>query len=101
MKIGASVTVSPSLQRKLAGELGDYTQAIIEETRDVARKYTPKRSGSARKAWRVEGRGTQAVAVNDKPYIERLDAGSSRQAPQGIVKPTIREIRSQSRRIKR
>jgi len=40
---------------------------------------------------------------NDTDYIQFLDKGHSRQAPQGITKPTVRKMTGyiKSRRLKR
>jgi len=101
LKIGASVTVSPNLQRKLGQALDEFTEEIIEDASVIARGFTPRRSGKAQRAWHVEGRGRNAEAINDVPYIERLDKGWSKQAPRGILKPTLRRLTGQTRRITR
>jgi hypothetical protein len=33
------------------------------------------------------------AVVNRVPYIERLEAGASRQAPKGIIGPTLTQIK--------
>lgn len=93
MRLGVEVKLNSNFRRKRQEQLGDFVEGVIGQTRDVAAKYTPRRSGSAARAWRVEGQGVNAEAVNNKPYIKRLEAGSSDQAPQGITKPTLKEIR--------
>lgn len=50
---------------------------------------TPVDTGAARDAWTIQLRtGTIWKVVNDKDYIERLNAGSSRQAPAHFVERT-------------
>ena len=97
----ANVKISPGLKRKLGEELDDFTEELIATAKDIAVKETPRRSGRARRAWEITGRGRNAEAVNEVPYIQRLDQGWSKQAPRGILKPTMRKLRSQSRRITR
>jgi hypothetical protein len=65
----------------------------MSDFRDIAAKRTPKRTGAASRAWKEQGTGADTVVSNDKPYIQRLDDGYSKQAPGGILKPTIKEIR--------
>lgn len=50
---------------------------------------TPKRSGNARRNTRLNGNVINA----DYPYAGKLDKGASKQAPQGMVKPTEAYIR--------
>jgi hypothetical protein len=53
-------------------------------------EITPIRSGNARRRTKFV-RGDTILA--DYPYAQRLDKGWSRQAPSGMVKPTIDFIR--------
>ena len=46
-------------------------------------KTTPIRSGNARRKTKLQGNTINA----DYPYAEKLDKGSSQQAPQGMTKP--------------
>lgn len=101
LKIGADVTVSPNLQRRLGRALDDFTQDIIEQASMIARGFTPRKSGNAQRAWHVAGTGRKAEAINDVAYINRLDNGWSKQAPNGILKPTMRKLKGQTRRITR
>jgi hypothetical protein len=93
MKIGVKVVLNPVLSRRLTNELGEFSEEVIAIARDVASKFTPRRSGAAARAWTVEGRGILSRTENKKPYIEKLEQGSSNQAPRGILKPTVQEIR--------
>lgn len=47
-------------------------------------KTTPKRTGNARRSTRLRGDTIQA----NYAYAQRLDEGWSRQAPDGMTKPT-------------
>jgi hypothetical protein len=96
MKFRADIIISPALNQQLrskTGALGQFVQEVMDQTKSVAAKNTPKQSGSASRAWQIQGRGIDTTVENNKPYIERLEAGSSRQAPRGILKPTLQEIR--------
>lgn len=68
-------------------------EAAIAETRDrlavslltELRAATPVGTGRARDGWHL----TETGLRNDVPYVERLNAGSSRQAPAGFVETAI------------
>lgn len=53
------------------------------------KKVTPIDSGNARNKTSLSGTDINAAY----PYAKRLDNGWSRQAPQGMVKPTIEYLR--------
>lgn len=93
MKIGVRAILSPRLSRRLQSALGDFSEEIVTTARDVASRNTPRRSGAAARAWTVELDGVKSRTENKKPYIEKLEQGSSRQAPRGILRPTLQEIR--------
>ena len=60
---------------------------LIDSAGDFFIKQTPIRSGNARRNTDVQI--TKKRIVADYPYSERLDTGWSKQAPDGMVKPTI------------
>lgn len=93
MKVRVEVDLSPNLSRKYEERLGAFVESVMAETLQAASKFTPKRSGSAARAWETRGQGKNTTVENHKPYIERLEAGSSGQAPRGILSPTLQEIR--------
>lgn len=87
-------SVFTRIQREL-GRVGNrVTQALYEE----AVKATPKDKGKARRGWHIR-KGTnptestaiqkETKIVNRTPYIGRLEKGHSKQAPRGILKPTL------------
>ena len=89
------------LKARLAGKLdiSDLERSVDRLISDISKKTlatakanTPIRTGLARNSWtKKEGPGLFEVS-NSVPYIPFLDKGISRQAPQGIVKPTVRTI---------
>jgi len=76
--------------KKTFDEINQENAAMAES---VVKKNTPIRSGNARRNWnkQVDKQGWELS--NRVPYIERLDNGWSKQAPQGITKPSIKEIK--------
>lgn len=61
---------------------------IMRRAYDFFKKTTPIRSGNARNRTRIQGNEITA----DYPYAERLDTGWSKQAPNGMSEPTLKEI---------
>ena len=59
-----------------------------------AKKQTPIRQGRARRGWRIERQGTNTKVVNRVPYIGTLERGRSKQAPRGILTPTVQRIKN-------
>jgi hypothetical protein len=58
---------------------------------------TPKDTGNARRKTTLKGNTIEA----NYPYAQRLDKGWSKQAPRGMVQPTIRFIQRLIRQIVR
>lgn len=81
----------------LQKDLGRFTEQVMADVLETSRKYTPIRSGQARRNWKKSGAGTATTVVNRVPYINRLNEGSSRQAPNGIIKPTLDEVSKRNR----
>lgn len=65
---------------------------IAQDTLVVAREKTPIDEGRARAGWRRENTIDGSRIVNRVPYIDLLEKGRSKQAPNGILVPTVREI---------
>lgn len=59
----------------------------------TARVNTPIKTGNARRNWTKERQENGFEVENRVPYIERLDQGWSRQAPSGIVGPTLTQVK--------
>jgi hypothetical protein len=62
-------------------------------------KTTPIRSGNARRNTKFTQRSNGGTINGDYPYANRLNEGYSRQAPEGMTKPTIARIRALIRKI--
>ena len=72
----------------LAGLLSDM--GTFAEEHAVAN--TPIRSGYARSQWQLHLETAGFEVINEVPYIERLEEGYSKQAPEGILNPTVSQI---------
>lgn len=60
-------------------------------------KTTPKRSGRASRSWTRPEKITPEnfdgiITTSNLPYIERLEEGYSRQAPDGFIEPSLNKI---------
>ena len=77
--------IAPALSRKQK-----TLNAVPAKSYEHFKSKTPIRSGNARRKTRLQGTSIKA----DYPYAGRLDAGWSKQAPEGMVQPTIRYIKA-------
>jgi 23S rRNA G2069 N7-methylase RlmK/C1962 C5-methylase RlmI len=93
------------IQQAVAGiekEKSQFIARVANVVKDVAVRKTPIDKGRARRGWRIERGPNPSVAgqaieettniVNRVPYIVALEDGHSKQAPNGILGPTMREI---------
>lgn len=86
--------------RQLNVEIDTDLSTFVTQYVATLRQTTPIKSGRARNGWQQTyqkgnvGKGKPIpIAKNNVPYIGILDEGSSRQAPQGIVKPSLLKTR--------
>jgi hypothetical protein len=87
------ITGVEGLRRELKNSLSQTLEDLADEVLLDARSNTPVRTGLARRSWekRVDKKNFQVE--NRVPYIERLEAGASRQAPRGIIGPTLAQVK--------
>lgn len=84
--------VTPSLRR-----INSALDKLPKEAYDVFKDETPIKTGNARRRTRLQGEEIKA----DYPYATELDDGKSRQAPEGMVKPTEEYITKRVKQIMR
>lgn len=81
------------------GELAQSLKKTVDELAELvlveSRAHTPIKSGNARRNWTKKTTDKNFEVTNRVPYIERLEAGASRQAPKGIIGPTLDKIKGQ------
>ena len=89
--------------KNLSKDIERVMNEVATKTVEVAKTNTPKRTGYARKNWTKKTDVDGFDVANATPYIQHLDKGTSKQAPRGIVKPTVREMTGfiGTRRLKR
>lgn len=76
----------------LEREKEQLISTVAQDTLEVARSKTPIDKGQARRGWQLFSRFREKRIVNRVPHIDALENGHSKQAPNGILGPTVREI---------
>lgn len=84
--------VTPSLKR-----INSALDKLPNEAYNVFKDETPIKTGNARRRTRLQGEAIKA----DYDYATELDNGKSKQAPEGMVKPTEEYITKRVQQIMR
>lgn len=85
-----SITVNLSQFTKAVSQCKKEADRVVRETYDYFVRATPIKTGNAR-------RNTDLVQTKieaNYPYAQRLDTGWSKQAPDGMVQPTIDHLQN-------
>ena len=86
-----------SLSKDLGDQLKKFVKQIADDIYVTAKKNTPVRSGNARRNWTELNTANNFKVENRVPYIGKLEAGASRQAPKGIIGPTLTAIKGKTK----
>lgn len=86
------VTGITQYKQKTAKRINQLLDRVSNDVLVLARANTPIRLGKARRGWKRTKQGKNYVVQNRVVYIDKLEQGSSKQAPQGILKPTLQAI---------
>jgi len=74
-------------------ELEDTLEKTLRQVSNVvyreAREATPVRTGYTKSKWNKKATEENFAVTNRVPWIERLEKGASKQAPRGIIGPTL------------
>ena len=88
-----------ALNVKLNARLQGFESSVEDGFQDLSREAfnriktrTPVDTGRARDGWTISGTPTDITILNEVPYIEFLENGHSRQAPNGMVRITLEEL---------
>jgi hypothetical protein len=81
------------LKSEIRNEFQTLIQRLADRVETRAKANTPIKSGNARKNWRKQVQPENFTVSNSVPYIQRLEAGASKQAPRGIIGPTLSQIK--------
>lgn len=88
----------------LSKELDQMVRSVSLQIFNQVKDLTPMakvNGGRAKRGWKVSGSNKSYNISNKVPYIGRLDEGYSKQAPEGMTRPALREVLQRQRRIKR
>lgn len=83
------------IKKSLKNTLQMTMKQVADETIKVAKSKTPVKTGYTRTQWTKKVRKNDFEVANRVPWIERLEAGASKQAPRGIIGPTLRTLKGQ------
>lgn len=83
--ISLTLQIKMNLQKTLKTEADKRAQRVKARIVSNLRNNTPVDTGAARDGWRV----TEEGITNDVPYVDRLNKGSSRQAPSNFIEQTV------------
>ena len=82
-----------SLQRDRDSLLATLADNVLR----VIKRNTPIDKGRARRGWRKSKISKDFSIINRVPYIGALEKGRSKQAPKGIVRPSIEQVKLRRR----
>jgi HK97 gp10 family phage protein len=88
-----SITGVAGVQKDIKNSLSSLMEDLADQVYANAQSNTPVKSGKARRAWQKKVTQENFEVSNKVPYIERLEAGASKQAPRGIIGPTLEQIK--------
>ena len=88
-----TVTGVQGIGLELERSLSRLVKQIADDVYVTAKSKTPVRSGRAKNAWTEANSKNNFQVANRVPYIDKLEAGASRQAPKGIIGPTLTTIK--------
>lgn len=81
------------INRKLQAALVMTLQQVADQVESTAKSKTPVKTGFTRSKWNKQVTAKDFEVSNRVPWIERLEAGSSKQAPRGIIGPTLAALK--------
>ena len=85
------------INAKLAKTLKMTMSQVADEVEKTAKSKTPVKTGYTRSKWEKRVSNKDFEVSNKVPWIERLEAGSSKQAPRGIIGPTLKAVKGKIR----
>lgn len=77
----------------LKQDLQKFVSQVAQDVYSTIKDKTPVKTGNARRNWTKSAGKDNFLVQNKVPYIERLEAGASRQAPKGMIGPTLTTIK--------
>ena len=81
------------ISKKLSKTLQMTLQQVADVVETTAMRNTPVKTGYTRSRWAQKVTQSDFEVSNRVPWIEKLEAGASRQAPKGIIGPTLNQVK--------
>jgi hypothetical protein len=85
--------------KDLEKEINQFQTFLASTLKQEIVPRTPIDKGRARAGWQQRTQGSTQTVENRVPYIERLQKGYSRQAPNGFVNQAISATIAKTKRI--
>lgn len=79
------VKISINVEKQILDKASKKIDSLKERLKDRLAEATPVDTGNARDGWKVVG----DKIINDVDYIDRLNEGTSKQAPAHFIEQTI------------
>jgi len=92
------------VMKSLVAEVSSDFNLVMDQFYKELKRLTPVKTGRAQRNWRrrkdtrLNTTSTTQAIVNEVPYIQPLDEGHSRQAPNGIVTPAWENVKQRRSR---
>lgn len=96
MRLQVSV-IGKSLRPQLKRLEEKQARLLANDIFRGVKDHTPVDTGRAKRGWRLLRRRFGFIINNYVPYIGYLEQGRSKQAPRGMVKPTLERLRARNK----
>jgi hypothetical protein len=75
-------------------------KSVVDDLFQTVKRRSPVQTGKFRRSWSKSVSTSRITIKNPQPYGGELEKGKSRQAPMGVVQPSVNEViaRQQNRR---
>lgn len=93
VRISGLDLVSKKLQKTLEMTIVEVGQLTEDVVRNKHGRITPVKTGFTRDQWTLNYKKRNFEVANRVPWIGKLEAGASRQAPKGIIGPTLNTVK--------
>lgn len=93
VKIHGLDVVSQKLAKTLEMTVTEVGNLTLDTVQNRFKKITPVKSGFTRDQWTLNYQKKNFEVANRVPWIGKLEAGASRQAPRGIIGPTLTTVK--------
>ena len=91
--MSVSITGVDAVLKQIEEQINQLVNEVGTSVQQSAKANTPVKTGNARRHWSRDSTKMAFDVTNTVPYIEKLEKGSSRQAPNGIIMPTLNQVK--------